>query len=166
MKMNVFFSMLALLLCRQGIADDQHAWGPVTNNIQMSIRAKSSVGTITTNESVKMVICYRNISTNEVFVTYVANGIVCDPSFSLSVIAPSGKDISPDLTKYASESGRFMSIGPKQLAEVEFSLSSVCDLSESGTYRITLKKQMLTPEKHTPYSIVSNTLLLRIVLGK
>ena len=162
-----YFLMLAVLICQQGcrqsVTKDQSDWGPVTNNIQMSVSVESSADKITTNEPVKIQIRYRNISANETFVTYVANGTVYDPQYSLSVISPSGKDISPDLTKYSPTSGMLISISPKQVATVEFNLSSVCNLSEVGTYRIMLKRERLTPQKHTAYTIVSNPLLVKIV---
>ena len=127
-----YFLMLAVLICQQGCrqsnAKDQSDWGAVTNNIQMSIRPESSADKITTNEPVKIQLRFRNVSTNETLVIFVANGTVYDPRYSLSVISPSGKDISPDLTKYSPESGLLMSIRPKQVAETELNLSSVCSL--------------------------------------
>jgi len=41
-----------------------------------------------------------------------------------------------------------MSIKPKQEIELEFNLSSVCNLSEAGTYRIMLKREMFMPRKN------------------
>jgi len=168
MKMYVnYFLLLAVFVCQQGcrqtIAKDQSDWGPVTNNIQMSISVESSADKMTTNEPVKIQIRYRNISTNEIFVTYVVNGVIYDPEYLLFVISPSGKDITPDLKKYSPGSGVFISISPKQVATVEFNLSSVCNLSEVGTYRIMLKRERFTPQKHTAYTIVSNPLLVKIV---
>lgn len=65
MKMYVnYFLLLGVLICRQSIAEDQSDWGPVTNNIQLSIILKSNI--ITAGSIAVLYTRVKNSSTNDV----------------------------------------------------------------------------------------------------
>ncbi|MBP7826039.1 MAG: hypothetical protein KA236_05775 [Verrucomicrobia bacterium] len=161
-----FVVILSLVYALQSFSEDAkgNEWGPVTNNAQMSIASQAAKNELKIGQPVNLWVRYRNISTNQTVCVFAVNGTVHDPEYSFFVMSPSGKDVSPDLKKWAPESGRIMCVRPRQVRAIEFNLSAVCKFDEVGTYKITAQKRGIwTGEKSIPFSLVSNPLLLSIV---
>jgi hypothetical protein len=167
MKKQFCYSIVVALAVWQVFADDPktHEWGAVTNNFQMSINLKGDKNEITTNQPCILLIRYRNVSTNEMFRVFEANGTVYDPSYSFVVISPSGKDISPDMKKVRSgDSWANHEVGPNQTVEIEFNLTYLCKLNEVGTYKIIAKKgQMWSVARDKEFTVVSNPLNVLVI---
>ena len=141
-------------------------WGPVTNNIQMSICIESNKYEIKPNESVNLIIRFRNLSTNMSFAAHNSLQAQTDPETGVycTVISPSGSDISPNTEKtYAGGSGAAGLVGPNKTYEFAFRLSDLCKFNKHGTYKITAKKVVRLQDGRKPIEVVSNTLRLSVV---
>jgi hypothetical protein len=163
MKKNPYYLMICLVLAAwQTFADDlkTNDWGAVTNNAQMSISLTGGGNEIKASEYVRLLIRFRNVSTNETFSINRPNSIETDPTFSFIVVSPSGKDVSPSSPKMFVGSGGSIPVDPNQTVELEFNLSNLCRFDEAGTYRIVAKKLIRSPEGSEPSTIVSNPLLV------
>jgi hypothetical protein len=139
--------------------------GATANNFQMTISLEGGEHQIKAGQPYSLVIRYNNISTNETFAIYEVNGTVADPNYSFVVTSPSGKDVSPDMTKiHRPFSGVFRYAPPGQIIEIKFNLSNYCKLDEVGTYKIVAKmeKVLLVAENKT-FKTVSNSLNIKVV---
>jgi hypothetical protein len=124
-----------------GIGDNQ--WGPVTNNAQISLAVKGGQRIIKTTEPVKLLVRFRNLSTNETFGVFRTGEVEYDDTYSWVVISPSGKDISPDFRNIpTSDNGHTVYIPPGQTNGVELNLRNLCRFDEVGTYKIVAKKEI------------------------
>jgi hypothetical protein len=139
-------------------------WGAVTNNFQMSISLKGDKSEITNNQPCILLVRYKNVSTNETLNVYEAEH---DPSYSFTVISPSGKDISQDIKKFhPSDSGGYIPVRPNQSVKFEFNLSYLYDLHEVGTYKVIAKKKVWSFERHQTFTVVSSPLFVSVVSNK
>ena len=138
-------------------------WGPTNDSVQMSIGVKNSENPIKTNQPVLLSISFRNLSSDEAFRIYRANGIEYDPGYTWSVISPSGRDISPRMkTIPSSESGVHLPLLPNGTNEFAFNMSYLCKFAERGTYKITGRKWIYSLRLKKPIEVVSNPLFVRI----
>jgi DNA-binding beta-propeller fold protein YncE len=160
--------MCLVLAAWQTFADDlkTNDWGAVTNNAQMSISLTGGGNEIKTNEPVRLLIRFRNISTNETIAIFRPNAIETDPTFSFIVVSPSGKDVSPSSPKIFVGSGGVLPIDPNQTVELEFNLSDLCKFDEVGTYKIIAKKGVGSRDGKKLFVVVSNPLYATIVPDK
>lgn len=159
------FITFATLFSFRSLAEASGAteWGDVTNNIQMSIRMKSDTNETKLNEPLVLSVRFRNVSTNQSFSIYRANGIEFDPSYSWVVISPSGEDVSPDMKKiHPSISGASLQLKPEQTTELDLDLSRLCTFNKVGIYKVLLKKQVFSPEKQKTFTVVSNPLQIAV----
>src|SRR4051812_45879701 len=78
-------------------ATNTNQWGPRACDARLSIRAKGGIDRLTSNQPFSLQFSLHNLSTNKTLATML--GTHTDPTpfsgLSCSVIAPSGKDISP-----------------------------------------------------------------------
>ena len=159
-------SIFAVLATAHIYADTlTNNWGPVTNNIQMSICLESNKNEIRANESVNLIIRFRNLSTNISFYMHYSLQAQTDPRTGVycTVVSPSGRDISPNTEKtYAGGSGAGALVGPNKMTEFDFRLSDLCKFNKHGTYKITAKKVVYVGG-NKPIEVVSNTLGLSVV---
>jgi hypothetical protein len=166
-KYFIYCSMLITLFGWQVFAENPKAddWGAISNNLQMSIRLDGKENQIKAGQSFNLLIRYKNISTNETFIFYEVNGTINDRTYSFIVTSPSGKDVSPDMTKIQpSFSGVFRGISSGQIVEIKFNLSKFCSLDEIGAYKITVKKEkILQPAQNKEFAIISNPLSVVVV---
>ena len=160
------FLVVGLLAVRGALADGATAdkWGTVTNNVQMSIALKSDENEIKTNQTVKLAIRFRNVSTNKTF--WIFNSEIPEelPGLSFVVTSPSGKDTSLT-TKLTQSSGRGVRVAPSHIRELEFDLTRLYKFNEVGTYQITAKFGELLGGK-SKFEVVSNPLSLGVVSGR
>jgi len=165
-KNYLYHAILALLTAVHTTAGEikTNAWGPATNDVQMAIRLKGNPAQITTNEPVKLLICYRNVSTNRNFTIYRPHFIEHDPGCFFKVISPSGMDIP--FERQFSQSGGPDPLAPNQTMEIDFNLSVICKFNEAGTYKIIARKAIYWPEKRQGFMVVSNPLDVTIVAHK
>lgn len=164
MKKYFYCSLITVLVTWQIFADDlkTNQWGVVTNNVQMSISLTDRGKEIKSSQPVKLLIRFRNISTNETFLVGRENAIENDPGYSWVVISPSGKDISPK-PQIHTGSGGAIPLVPNQFIEFEFNLSRLCKFDELGTYKIVTKKSIWSPENQKLFTVVSTPLYVTVV---
>lgn len=158
---SCIFVILIIQFATQVFADntETNSWGPVNDDIQMSIRLKSDVSEIKTNQPVELLIGFKNVSTNETLRISTLNAIETDPGYSWIVTSPSGKDISPVPDNMpVTGSGARIPLPPGQIIEFNFNLSLLCEFNEIGTYKIVAKKSIYSPSKHKLFKAVSNPL--------
>lgn len=139
-------------------AGDSEQWGIATNGVQMSISLAGGAKDIKTNEPVKIMIRYRNVSTNEVVFVSKANAIEFDQGYSWAVVSPSGKDISPDMFSPASVSMGWVTLNPQASTEIAFNLSLKCSFNENGTYNIVATKGIYSVTSQKAFKVISNPL--------
>ncbi len=149
-------------------------WGPITNNAQMSISLEGTTNVVKLHEPVVLLFHYRNISTNEMFWFSAANGYQRDFEYSFQVIAPSGKDISPNMKTNMTMggSGQIVAVGPNQIRELKYHLSYLCNFDELGTYTIVAQRSVIWGQGqewgqgHKFCFLVSNPLSITVVSDK
>lgn len=136
--------------------------GMATNGVQMAIRLKGHTNEVPVNQAVELVISYRNVRSNETFTVYRANSIEDDSHYTIFIISPTGKDISPDLFRMGrfSESGGLVRLAPHQTIELEFNLSRLVKFERVGTYKVILKNSIFSPQRNKTFRVVSNPLYL------
>jgi hypothetical protein len=163
----IFIFAPAILSIQQLFATETKTseWGAATNNVQMSIRVKSVPSDIKQSEPVKLLIRFRNISTNETFMLYRANSMEDNPDCSFVVLSPSGTDLWPSVQREVL-SGASVFLQSGQVIEFEFDLSRRCRFDQIGTYKIIAKYGMWSREKRRTFQAVSNTLQVSITPGK
>jgi len=167
MKTYLVNSLLMLAVSTPVLAEDGNdQWGAETNGIQMSIKLSNGALEVKTNQPIKLVIRYRNVSTNESFPVSVGGHIEFDSSFTWTIISPSGKDISPDMLFHANQWANWYTLKPQKSKDVEYDLSVRCNFFESGTYKITLQKGISSDTTQRLFTVVSNPLNVTIVPGK
>jgi hypothetical protein len=149
-------------LCAAYASQTDDAWGPTTNGLRMSISLNGKE--IKTNAPCNLLVRYRNVSTNELFLIYEVGGTVDDHTYSFVVTSPSGADISPDLSKVQSgDSGQAHIIGPGKTLILRFNLSSFCTFDTVGTYHVIARKgEIWSRQKHDSFTVVSNPLAINV----
>ena len=118
---------------------ETNVWGAATNKFQISICTKGGEKHFKSNEAVTLLIRLRNLSATETFVFYRANAAERSPDFSYTVIAPSGKDVSPPRPFGYHGSGTTVDIRPRDSEEMQVNVSKLCTLGEIGTYKIIVR---------------------------
>jgi hypothetical protein len=86
----------------------------------------------------------KNVSTNATLVYWTWLGNTAQ-DFAWTITSPSGKDLSPkpDML-HEPFSGAYCKIQPMESREDGFDLSSVCDFSEVGIYKVVAHKQVVS----------------------
>jgi len=168
-----YYIIVALLASCQCLAAGAktNEWGPVTNNVKMSIRATAAEGLIKSNEAVQLDIVITNVSTNESFwMTFRWAPIEADPLFSFFVVTPSGRQISAQAGRDSNSSRAFAEVPPNRSNVTKFNLSRLCTFDEIGTYTITAKRSIDLPRVvergfsvQRGFIVVSNPLSVTIV---
>ena len=165
MKAYCWFFAITVLAVWQAFSGEigTHQWGSGTNNVQMSVSLKGGQKEIETNQPLILSILIRNVSTNATFILPLMNWIEADPGFSIVVISPTGKDVSPKPKIGAHGSADLAALGPNQSIKREFNLGSLCKLNEIGTYRIIMKRQVWFSQEEKAFQVVSNPLDVHVV---
>jgi hypothetical protein len=159
-KLLYYFVFVPLFTMR-AYADDLKPtqWGPLTNNVKMSIRLKGNNYPIEKGQPIKLIISYTTVSTNEIFSVSCANYVEHDSSYTFYV--------SPNMNKIAeSESRGGFNLRPNHTNEIEFNLSKLCKFNELGTYKIIAKKMVYQPRIDKAFAVVSNPLYVSVVSNK
>jgi hypothetical protein len=158
----------ALAACRAFAAGaGTNEWGVATNELQISISTIGGKKHFKTNEPLTMLVRLRNLSVTNTFYFMRAHAIERTASFSYTVIAPSGKDVSPPRPFGYHGSGTTVGIRPGDIEEMQVNLSELCVFGETGTYRITMRFQRAEWREKgkkvlEPFEAVSNTLNVSI----
>jgi hypothetical protein len=80
------------------------------------------------------------------------------------VTSPSGKIVSPDMTKVVQPfSGMIHALNQGQVVEITFNVSKLITLDVVGTYKIIAKKKMWSDAKHEEFEVVSNPLEVVVI---
>jgi len=137
-------------------------WGIARGNVQLSINLKNGHSRILTNEPVELIVCFKNVSTNETFTVYLSHNEDALHGFGFQIISPSGKEarLIPALSR---GSGRFMNIGPSQIGHFEFNLSRLFHFNEIGIYTIVARRTIHSRATERPITVISNPLLVSVV---
>ncbi len=134
---------------------------PPACDAEMRIRLNEPSKQITTNSAVTVSIQIKNVSTNETLLFQAAS---LSTDFTWMITSPSGKDVPP---KQLERSGVAISswlprLKPQEAREADYTLNSICDFSEVGTYTLVVKKQVALveswPSKRHACEIISNPL--------
>jgi hypothetical protein len=164
MKNAFYLISLVAGLAFNGVAAETGAteWGPVTNNVQMSISLLQGRGSTTTNghgpllfpgkeengrksstetsgESVVLLVKLRNLSTNQTFAFYQAGELERSSAPGFDVTLPSGKPVTIRPTEPMHSSGGFIRVRPGQTLDLHFDLTRFCKFNDVGTYTIVAK---------------------------
>lgn len=139
----------------------QIRWGAETNGVQLGISLAQGLQA-TNGGPVTIKVHIKNNSTNNAQY-YIAGKPVFDPSWSLTVISPSGKDISPKPLRAFAGSGVFRNVNPGQTAELEMDLKSKASIDEIGEYKVALRQKILVLEFNDFFEVSSDTLVVRVV---
>ena len=157
-------TVMCWLTHAQSWAAEPPQWGPITNNLQMSIALADNRTNITVGEDFALTIRFRNLSTNKMITVYQVNGTIYDPTYSFEIISPSGRDVSPDTKKLKpGDSGVVLFLVPHQIVDIRFDLGQLCKLGETGTYNIVARKTLWSPTIRTTITVTSNPLSVRVV---
>lgn len=143
-----------------------NVWGPANCNEQLAIALPDIGSGIKTNQPFNLLIRFKNLSTNDQIRLNIPTETEVDAEFWFEVITPSGKDISPKLKQFPHGSGSLIIIGPNKVYERTFNLSALCELRETGIYKITAKRAVFTSASAQPCVIVSNPLSLSVLPGE
>jgi hypothetical protein len=165
-KCIYYYLSVALLGVWQSLADvtQTNDWGPATNSLQMSIRIEGDKAQIKVGQPVKLLIRYKNVSTNETFTLYEFEGVVDDASYSFIIRSPSGMYLTSDYKVQEPASGAVHGLGPGEIFETRFDIGKLYKFDQVGTYRIIAKKaEMWSPSKHQAFIVVSNPLDVKFV---
>jgi hypothetical protein len=126
-----------------------------TNGIRMSIQLNDSFRTNPASHDVVLLFRLSNTTTNQVFEVYNSNEMgLCD-GCSFECVLPAGKKVTTP-TIMSIGSGGFAYIKPQQTREFTFNLNKKIQFDKSGTYLITAKKVMVSPETQS-HSLWSQT---------
>jgi len=167
MKKYLYYLLLFISTLNRASAGEikTKVWGVLTNGVQMAIEVKDNPLVITNNQPVKLLITYRNVSSNANMTVYKANYTEEDPSCFFVVISPSGRDISPENVGVAN-SGSAEALGPQKEIQIEFNLSAICSFNEVGAYKIVARKGIYWREEKHGFLVFSNPLNVVIVADK
>lgn len=138
-------------------------WGTESQEMQVSISVKDETKKFTTNEPIALIVRFKNLSTNACYIP-VRRVFSENDHFLFSIIAPSGKDISPVFHRvYYAGSGINVCVPPKQVEGFEFDLNDICEMDETGTYKIILKVKKRVSGSNKLAEVVSNRLYVSIL---
>ena len=164
MKINLFcFSIYLALSAAKAFADEANnmEWGAISNNVQMSIAARGGEKTIKTNQPVSLIVRIKNVSTNQLYFSYLYP-LETTQNLSWLVVSPSGKDVSPVRQPVFRVSVVSRQIDPSEVFRFEYSVSSICSFHEIGTYKIVATIDVGT-KPHEPLRVNSNPLYLTVI---
>jgi hypothetical protein len=157
------FALLGLMACRPACAGDVSTpeWGPVTKNAQLSVNLRADGKSIEASQPVKLIIRFRNVSTNETLIVLLSNAEEHNAEFSFVVRLPSGKDVT--LTPGAHHgSGAILHLAPSGTHAIDFNLSRLWRFDQPGAYQITAKCRVDIGASKS-FQIVSNPLSVLVV---
>jgi hypothetical protein len=141
-------------------------WGSPVNDIQLGIVFADGNSQIRTNQPFSLTVRIKNLSTNSQYCINLLNSATVNSnSFLVTIISPSGKNISPVASPILSFSGGFVCVSPLHILEYEFKLSDICRLNEFGTYKITAQRNVDASLRKKVWA-VSNPLIVTVVPGE
>ena len=154
---------LASVLGAEFGANNSGAWGPATNNLQMSITHKRTAGSPHTNPPVVLTLRIRNLSTNATVRFWKENAPEKSRDFFFLVTAPSGRRVSPEPPYSYHGSGNLVEIPPGQTEGFDVDLSTFCNFDEPGAYTITASHLRASNPRaeggpRKPFRVFSNTI--------
>ena len=123
MKMPSCYFLISMLAAQAVLGAPKPAdaqWGPVsTNNLQFSISVKGKPGDIQTNQPLRLVLRFKNLSTSQTSAIYKPGDLKLNWCFDFVLVDPSGKK----QTTYNRVSGggqaRWIRLGTNETQEVE-----------------------------------------------
>jgi hypothetical protein len=120
MKLFLLIIFISVATALRALAGNGEAneWGPVTNNVQMGISVSGNPDDIKTNQPFRLLIRFKNDSTNESF-GLIRIAPEFDWSLTFDVTSPAGKDISPR-PRYAPVSTSGFQLLPQQTASEDY----------------------------------------------
>ena len=167
-KLQLFTLLCVIAIPQLVLADNAgtNYWGMETNGVQMSIRLASGESDIVVNQGVKLLVRFRNVSTNAAIYIYRRWVDSADSYAGLSyqITSPSGQTLLPNNNILSGGSGGDNSLPPGRVIEYEFDLGKFCKFSEVGTYKIVATKSVTSNDKIC--KVVSNPLIILAVPSK
>lgn len=167
MKIYLFCISTVVALCIGKVFADGSGdieWGVKTNGLQLSISETGGDATIKTNQPLTLMVRIKNVSTNQMVFGY-DRPLKTTDSISWFVVAPSGKNISMIRQPTIRRSSVYHPIGPNEIFQFEYSLSSICGFNEIGTYKIVAIKDLGTKPRE-PHVVESNPLFITVAPGE
>lgn len=154
--------MLVAVMATSATAGEEKPryWGELTNNVQMSIIHYSLLDHAERNGPARLIIRIRNASSKDNVHFFRGGDTSSSDGVALVVTSPSGKDLSPSREPLGG-SGAIYVIAPGQTNQFEFGLGQVCNLSETGTYKIVAIKTIYLGSSNQ-FEVVSNPLYLKV----
>ncbi|GEM_PF-1937462 len=164
--MKTYLHCFSILAVFSAFADgiETNNWGATTNGVQVSIGLSGGGEKITINQPVKLVIRFKNVSTNEILNVSRQSLLESDDSYSFVVISQSGQDVSPSAKpRFIPGSGTSIRIAPRQVKAVQYELSRRCKFDEIGAYKVIAKIELKLLGKSKMFQAVSSPLCVSIV---
>lgn len=165
---TIFIILVAIVLQSRVFADgtEIHCWGPLTNDIQMTISLDKGTNEISLGEPVELLIQFRDSSTNEFKSVHSATW----GGLTFIVTDPFNRDVSPVWPKdeIVGHSVILFTTPPGQIRSFHFDLSALYKddsfrkLDKSGTYEIIAMQKGHLGITNAPFSLTSNPLRIRI----
>jgi hypothetical protein len=164
MNKKLSLHLFVLFMGWQALASEPgtNDWGNAACNIQLSMKIDDVDAALKTNESAKIAMWIRNLSSSDTLLIFRANGMGNSPRFKFRVISPSGEDISPPPPKSSRISGTYVAIKPDQTGYIDFMSSELCEFRETGVYKITATLSHRSPGQTNECEAVSNVLMVNV----
>lgn len=143
-------------------------WGPVTNSTRMSIEISGGLKEWMASQPFSLNFRIENLSSNRTICFWNNEPPDADAGRSLHCVVTSlrGKDVSP---KYYFDGGSgvisYVEVLPNESKGDKYRLSEVCKITEPGIYTIIAIKDVGVIGQKAAFSLVSNPLRVRVVLG-
>jgi hypothetical protein len=161
MKNYVYFA-LAVIMMQPLLAAGANTndWGDVACGAVMSLRCETPWTNLDTNSPIHLALRLKNVSDKTLSVVRTSDPLA---DLVFVITSPSGKNISPKRHSYQPSSPRFSdAIGRDEtFAFPQIDFRAICELSEPGSYRLTVKEVIFLPTGTTgshKCEIVSNPL--------
>ena len=176
MKKNIYYYLIAFVTVTVCAYASEHATNDLraaTNNVQMTVSLAGNNKKIKYGEPLKLILRFKNISTNETFHFIQTREVTEIADYSFVINFPSGRQVSLRKKSLIVDSDTGPSIGPNETFERELEVNKVCQLDEAGTYKIIVQREIWGPlekRKETGmvvevpmFTIVSSPLFVQVV---
>jgi hypothetical protein len=163
--LSLIFITFALIIAFGAYASDlaTNEWGPVTNNVQMSIQLKNGQIEITNGQPCILLIQFKNLSSTEPLEIFQMVWHEGDGSYSFGVIDPFGKNISPISNGIVEGSMISIEVPPGETRSTDFNLGAICKLGKNGNYKVIAQKFIWFNGQRKLVQVVSNPLTVTVV---
>jgi len=148
------------------------SWGSVAEGIQMSLALAEPERIIGTNDAVKVLVRFRNVTSDARFMFRIDTEFADSPTLRFSVVLPNGKATSPvpHIDVNNPFRGRWLAfVEPGQAKEFTATLSGLCRFDQPGSYSViatqTVDRLMRGSAQLTAVVVRSQRLTLRIGEG-